>query len=1153
MFNYSKKVLGHIFSGRRLRLRLMAFLLLLVFAVSAVGTLSVFSDRQTLTHTFKAATFHTDGYTLETSYEDIPYVADENIKVAIQESNNGDSALDSVVSLSVKWSSPDPDCQLFGQSTASNNATFSIAGQQISVYTVSGDKSTATLDLPAHTLDPGVANSARDLQIHIPDSLMGTGTIYVTFNGVTLQQSHGGFSGDIPAADLTDHNLTADVGWAASSISGDNGKALMGYLRSAGAGKYTIEYIPSMNYSSSGMKDFASATASRWSHYKDFVTALSFADGVTSIGNYCFADFTSVTSVSLPGSVTDIGISAFNGSGLTGELEIPATVTSIQSGAFANLPDVTTITFQHTLDTLTLPDNTSVGNERKGAFSVGSPHNQATPLRTKVNSSINNVLNYGWPQDFRGYTINVATDTNGSLSASSAVSVNGKTIILTPSANAGFAYTGATVTWAEDGAAKSKTLGADTLTFQMPASDVTVIPAFEQVSFNISYNLNGGSVSSANPTSYSTTTASFTLNNPTRTGYTFAGWTGSNGTTPQTTVTIAQGTKGDLSYSAVWTANTNTAYTVKHWTQNLGAAATQNSSNYSLNATENKTGTTASSVTPAVKSLTGFSAPSTQTVTIAANGSTVVNYYYTRNSYTVSVSHVIYGGNPYAETTFTTSSFTKQYGETWSFANNMTASAPNGTAHTHFGSGEYASSWTSYYIGNQVTQPARNTSVNCYYAPNSYTITYNMNGGTNSSSNPSSYDVLTGVTFANPTRSGYIFAGWTNTNGTKVTGINPGKNSSIAGDKMYSELASRTVGNQTITANWNVKPTPAAPTPTAASITSTRITLNTITDGEYSINGTTWQDSPVFSNLSMSTAYTFYARYKNTENHYQSAAGSARIATLGAQNLTITADNRSMVGYTGASGQNLVIPETVTQSDGMVYRVTAIADQAFQSCNGLSSVTVPASVTSIGYRAFGDCDNLTSVSFGSNSNLTSLGSLAFYNCKNLTGITIPSGVTSIGERTFWQCRNLTAVSFGSNSKLTFIGEEAFYYCDRLGSITIPSGVSNIDENAFQACKSLSNVTILSSSYSIGEMTFYNTNLSSIDLTGAVTIGVNAFAKTNLTSVILSTRLTYIDRFAFYNLDNLTVYFKGSEAQWNSISKHGDAFALAKPVYYVYNY
>jgi uncharacterized protein (TIGR02145 family)/uncharacterized repeat protein (TIGR02543 family) len=72
-------------------------------------------------------------------------------------------------------------------------------------------------------------------------------------------------------------------------------------------------------------------------------------------------------------------------------------------------------------------------------------------------------------------------------------------------------------------------------------------------SYTITYTLGGGTVATANPTSYTIESAAITLNNPTRTGYTFAGWTGSNGTTAQATVTIPAGSTGNKSYTATWT------------------------------------------------------------------------------------------------------------------------------------------------------------------------------------------------------------------------------------------------------------------------------------------------------------------------------------------------------------------------------------------------------------------------------------------------------------------------------------------------------------------------------------------------------------------------------------------------------------------------
>jgi uncharacterized repeat protein (TIGR02543 family) len=96
------------------------------------------------------------------------------------------------------------------------------------------------------------------------------------------------------------------------------------------------------------------------------------------------------------------------------------------------------------------------------------------------------------------------------------------------------------------------------------------------ITYNITYDLDGGSVATANPTTYNVETETFTLNNPTKEGYTFTGWTGSNGNTPETTLTIAQGSTDDRSYTANWTPN----YTI---TYNLdgGSVATANPTTYS--------------------------------------------------------------------------------------------------------------------------------------------------------------------------------------------------------------------------------------------------------------------------------------------------------------------------------------------------------------------------------------------------------------------------------------------------------------------------------------------------------------------------------------------------------------------------------------------
>ena len=78
--------------------------------------------------------------------------------------------------------------------------------------------------------------------------------------------------------------------------------------------------------------------------------------------------------------------------------------------------------------------------------------------------------------------------------------------------------------------------------------------------------------------------------------------------------------------------------------------------------------------------------------------------------------------------------------------------------------------------------------------------------------------------------------------------------------------------------------------------------------------------------------------------------------------------------------------------------MTSIGNYAFENCSGLTSITIPNSVTSIGYRAFRGCNKLTSVTIP--NSVTSIGWEAFYGCSGLTSVTIPNSVTSIGFSAF---------------------------------------------------------------------------------------------------------------------------------------------------------
>lgn len=66
---------------------------------------------------------------------------------------------------------------------------------------------------------------------------------------------------------------------------------------------------------------------------------------------------------------------------------------------------------------------------------------------------------------------------------------------------------------------------------------------------------------------------------------------------------------------------------------------------------------------------------------------------------------------------------------------------------------------------------------------------------------------------------------------------------------------------------------------------------------------------------------------------------------------------------------------------------------AFSNCSGLTSVTIPNNVASIGSSAFYKCTGLTSITIP--DSVTSIGSCAFEYCSGLTSIIIPDSVTSI--------------------------------------------------------------------------------------------------------------------------------------------------------------
>lgn len=290
----------------------------------------------------------------------------------------------------------------------------------------------------------------------------------------------------------------------------------------------------------------------------------------------------------------------------------------------------------------------------------------------------------------------------------------------------------------------------------------------------------------------------------------------------------------------------------------------------------------------------------------------------------------------------------------------------------------------------------------------------------------------------------------------------------------------------------------------------------------------------------------------------------------------------TVAGYSG-NMDAVVIPSSVV-SGGSTYTVTAIGRAAFNSCK-MTSLMVPATVTSIGDNAFCYCSNLSDLTIPSGvkaiepytffccyslkaitipEGVTSIGNGAFDACEGLAYVTIPSSVTSIGNGAFDGCYFMPS-NFVNNSTLTSsdnwgatmcdespndelvikdgvllkcrlwassdiiipnnvtaIGDGAFRLCNPT-SVIIPESVTSIGSSAFSHCSGLTSITIPNSVTSIGDEAFYYCyKLTSLVVPGSVkSIGNAAFSGCDLESLTLEEGIVTIGDEAFRGNYQLT--------------------------------
>lgn len=261
---------------------------------------------------------------------------------------------------------------------------------------------------------------------------------------------------------------------------------------------------------------------------------------------------------------------------------------------------------------------------------------------------------------------------------------------------------------------------------------------------------------------------------------------------------------------------------------------------------------------------------------------------------------------------------------------------------------------------------------------------------------------------------------------------------------------------------------------------------------------------------------------------YMAFKGCSNLASIEIPARVVNIDPNSFIDCTNLSAINVDTLNTVYASmDGVMFDntfttlvqfptgkhgsyiipsgVTNVGATAFYTCNGLTNITIPESLTNMTFM-FYEGDGITAnnidprnpgyisvngVVFNRDmttlikypagviggyiipNSVTNIGSGAFMGCKRLASITIPTSVTGIGNSAFSGCKRLTNIIIPEG--VPKIGYSTFSYCDNLVSITIPGSVTNTDSGAFSDCKSLTGVYFKGNNPNpIGPLLFENT-------------------------------------------------------------------------------
>lgn len=160
------------------------------------------------------------------------------------------------------------------------------------------------------------------------------------------------------------------------------------------------------------------------------------------------------------------------------------------------------------------------------------------------------------------------------------------------------------------------------------------------------------------------------------------------------------------------------------------------------------------------------------------------------------------------------------------------------------------------------------------------------------------------------------------------------------------------------------------------------------------------------------------------------------------------------------------LPATV-KYDGHTFIVSQVGAHAFDNYTGITSVTLPSTISTIETSAFRNCQSLTNIDVP--TSISVIGDSAFANCSLLQSFQFVTSLSTLGQACFMGCSSLASVNLPST--ITAIPADAFNGCSSITSLQLPSTIMQIGDRAFAYCTSLDNIYFDRSVQTIGDSVF----------------------------------------------------------------------------------